>query len=54
MLNYYALVDGEKVVPLGPCASFDDADDRAPPCTNWIYDKEALQRLVASAKEALK
>ena len=52
MTNYYALVDGEKVVPLGPCECFEDADEKAPPGTNWIYSEEDIKIMLASAKEA--
>ena len=45
MKKYYACVDGELIVPLGECDSFDEADEKAPPCTTWIYDEEGLRAL---------
>ena len=48
MTKYYALVDGEKVIPLGECESFEEADAKAPPCTTWLYDEEGLRNLAES------
>ena len=51
--RYYACVDGEGIVPLGECEGFDDADEKAPAGTMWLYDEAGLRALFASIKEEL-
>lgn len=51
--RYYACVDGERVVPLGECECFDDADEKSPAGTMWLYDEAGLRALFASIKEEL-
>ena len=53
MTNYFALIDGVGVKPLGPCADFSDADDKAPPNTNWIYDEDSARELMKNLVEVL-
>ena len=51
--RYYACVDGERIVPLGECECFDDADEKSPAGTMWLYDEAGLRALFASIKEEL-
>ena len=51
--RYYACVDGERIVPLGDCECFDDADEKSPAGTMWLYDEAGLRALIASIKEEL-
>lgn len=49
--RYYACVDGERIVPLGECECFDDAEEKSPAGTMWLYDEAGLRALFASIKE---
>ena len=51
--RYYACVDGERIVPLGECECFDDADEKSPAGTMWLYDEAGLRALFTSIKEEL-
>lgn len=53
MTNYFALIDGVGVKALGACEDFGDADDKAPPNTNWIYDEDGAQALMKNLVEVL-
>ena len=51
---YWAWVDGQTLVPLGGCESFDQADERAPAATTWIFDRDSLLDLQQQIAEQIK
>ena len=60
--NYYAFISGSecRIVPLGPCENFDEADEKTCRHTKgfgyapFIFDEESLRQFVNSARKALK
>lgn len=51
--DWFAFAD-DKVVPLGICEDFDDADSKAPGQTHWLFSRDTLLEFVQQAQEALK
>lgn len=45
--DYWAWTDEGKLIPLGICEGFDEADERAPGNTHWIFTREMLQQFRA-------
>lgn len=43
--RYFALTDDEHVVDLGECADFDEADDKSPQNTHWIFNLAGLEQV---------
>lgn len=50
--DWFAFAD-DKIIPLGVCQDFDEADSKAPEQTHWLFSREALALFVAQAQEQL-
>ncbi len=56
MTKYFALLDSEKVMSLGNCKNFDEADCRSPRDEGviWIFSESSLRKLQKRIEEILK
>ena len=51
--DYWAWTDTGKLVPLGICDGFDEAYEREPPCTHWVFTRQGLEELYEEIKREL-
>lgn len=52
--NYFAWTTSGKLVALGECENFDDASEKEPPNTQWLFDEPALRDFQNEITQALK
>ena len=50
--DYWAWTD-EELVPLGICQDFDEAYEREPPNTHWIFTRQGLEEFYEEIKREL-
>jgi predicted dienelactone hydrolase len=52
-MRYFAMLDTEKIRPLGECASVDEAYEKEPGSSHWMFDEMTLRAFIAEAQAAL-
>jgi hypothetical protein len=50
--DWYAFCD-DRIVPLGICEDFDEADSKAPGQTHWLFSRDSLKDFISQAQEQL-